>query len=453
MADYALNDRGSLQVVTENFYDAEITRVFGDLPHGVLRSYDGPARLVPEPDNPQDPTAITVRIDGQRVGHLSPQDAERYWPAITRVVASGYDAVATAHLRARSVETDDASEVDADLRLDLSAPDLLFPLNSAPQRATVLPQGSSIKVLDEQDHADYLHSILPSTGEGRLMLTLEVNQIRTPAGEHLDIVEVLHQRQLVGRLSTQLSEQFIPVIRHAFEHDLLTAAWGTIRGTAFEVSLTVQADRPDMIPDEWYETLPREFLPLEPEAPSYRVPDAYVPSELERTRPVRRRRRTSGSTQHSGRAGSTRTAIPGDEAVREDPARTGAPARSERTGRTASADAQRPARSQAARRGTGGKGVDGTFIGLLLVTAALLVLGLIFLGREPLVTALCVIAAAAAGAMALYLRSVLRAPVGDAPSEDGRRGEALEGGRPATRDDIPVIAPQDQAPTATTRES
>ena len=35
MADYPLNDRGSLQVVTENFYDAEIIRVFGDLPLGL----------------------------------------------------------------------------------------------------------------------------------------------------------------------------------------------------------------------------------------------------------------------------------------------------------------------------------------------------------------------------------------------------------------------------------
>ena len=69
----------------------------------------------------------------------------------------------------------------------------------APAQAAVLPQGSSIKVLDESQHAEYLHSVLPRTGEGRVMLTLEVNQVRTPAGEHVDIVEVLHQRQVVRR--------------------------------------------------------------------------------------------------------------------------------------------------------------------------------------------------------------------------------------------------------------
>ena len=60
MADYPLNDRGSLQVVTENFYDAEIIRVFGDLPLGTPRSYDGPAVLVPEPDHPVDLSLIHI---------------------------------------------------------------------------------------------------------------------------------------------------------------------------------------------------------------------------------------------------------------------------------------------------------------------------------------------------------------------------------------------------------
>ena len=448
MADYPLNDRGSLQVVTENFYDAEIIRVFGDLPLGTPRSYDGPAVLVPEPDHPVDPTTITVRINGQRVGHLAPPDAERYWPAITRVVASGYQAVAVAHLKAALVAEDETTEVDADLRLDLSAPDLLFPLNSAPQRATVLPQGSSIKVLEESQHAEYLHSVLPRTGEGRVMLTLEVNQVRTPAGEHVDIVEVLHQRQVVGRLSTQLSEVFIPVIRHAFEHDLLTAAWGTIRGTSYEVSLTVQAARPDMIPDEWFERLPREFLPLEPESDSYRVPNAYVPSELEASRPSRWRRRSGGA---AGGAETARGAFPGlaGRGEQEDSSSSSSgrrPSRAERSaqrgGRTAAAGGERETRSGRP---------DGTFVALLVITAALVVLGLIFVGREPLVTALCLIAALAAGLMAFYLRSVM--PGAPRPDDQDRDAVRQDSTGPDTRDDIAAVAPESAQTSTTPNES
>ena len=52
--------------------------------------------------------------------------------------------------------------------LSLSAPGSLFPLNDAPTRATLLPQGPSMKVLDEKEHSEYLHSILPPSGEGRV---------------------------------------------------------------------------------------------------------------------------------------------------------------------------------------------------------------------------------------------------------------------------------------------
>lgn len=505
MADFALNDRGSLQVVTENFYDAEILRVLGPLSIGTVESYDGPARLVPEPDNPYDPRTISVRIRGERVGHLGRPDAERYWSAITRIVASGYEPVASAHLRASLVVEDDFTEVDAELRLDLSAPDLLFPLNQAPQRATVLPRGSSIKVLEEQEHAEYLHLILPRTGEGRLMLTLEVNQIRTPTGEHVDIVEVLHQRQVVGRLSTQLSEQFIPVIRHAFDHEMLTAAWGTIRGTSYEVSLTVQAARPDTIPQQWYDELPREFLPLEPEAESYRIPDAYVPAESERARPARRRRRPAGSSpaghhEHhhhqderaergSGHgAAHGRGTAPGHDERAAASLGDGRTAGSGATGSSAvgartigsrlaglraagsRAAARRPVGSQnsnraparppvarsstdrtsmqrsgadrpraAVERDPGGP--DRTFLGLLVITALLVILGLVFAALEPLITALCLIAAVATGFMAFYLHSVMRTPEVSAPEHDAGEHETGDAGEHEAHiiDEVPSV--------------
>lgn len=91
-----------------------------------------------------------------------------------------------------------------------------------------------------------------------------------------------HDRKLVGRLSTQMSEQLTPVIRYAFENDRLTSAWGTIRGNTLELSLTVQAARPADIPQEWYETLPNNVPALLPVGEEYDVPAAFVPTEGER---------------------------------------------------------------------------------------------------------------------------------------------------------------------------
>ena len=284
MTDYVLGDRGTVQVITDDYYDAEILQVFEELLIDRERVWNGEVRLVPEPDNPYQPQAIAVYADDLKLGRLSPEDSAAYWGPITRVVASGYDAVTRMQLSAVLRGVTSETHIESSGQLSLSAPGSLFPLNNAPTQATLLPQGASMKVLDEKDHSEYLHSILPPSGEGRVILSLENNQIKHADGRVVDSVDILHDRKVVGRLSTQISEQLAPVIRYAYEHDKLTSAWGTIRGNSFELSLTVQAARPSEIPAEWYQELPNYLPELLPAAPSYEVPPAYVPTEGEATR-------------------------------------------------------------------------------------------------------------------------------------------------------------------------
>lgn len=283
MVDYALGDRGSVDIVTDDYYEAETLQIFEELHIDRERIWYGEARLVPEPDNPYEPNSIAVYIDEFKVGRMSPADSAAYWDSITRVVASGYEPIAHLQLSAVAVRAEGGGmHVKSTGVLSLSAPSSLFPLNDAPTRATLLPQGPSMKVLDEKEHSEYLHSILPPSGEGRVILTLEANQLKTSDGRFVDSVEVRHDRKLVGRLSTQMSEQLAPVIRYAFENDRLTSAWGTIRGNTLELSLTVQAARPADIPQQWYETLPNNVPALLPVGEEYDVPAAFVPTEGER---------------------------------------------------------------------------------------------------------------------------------------------------------------------------
>ena len=283
MVDYALGDRGSVNIVTDDYYEAETLQIFEELHIDRERIWYGEARLVPEPDNPYEPNSIAVYIDEFKIGRMSVEDSAAYWDSITRVVASGYEPIAHLQLSAVAVRAEGGGmHVKSTGVLSLSAPGSLFPLNDAPTRATLLPQGPSMKVLDEKEHSEYLHSILPPSGEGRVILTLEANQLKTSDGRFVDSVEVRHDRKLVGRLSTQMSEQLTPVIRYAFENDRLTSAWGTIRGNTLELSLTVQAARPADIPQEWYETLPNNVPALLPAGEEYEVPPAFVPTEGER---------------------------------------------------------------------------------------------------------------------------------------------------------------------------
>lgn len=297
MTDYVLGDRGTVHIITDDFYDAEILQVFEELQIDRERVWNGEARLVPEPDNPYQPYTIAVYVDDLKVGRFSEEDADSYWAPITRVVASGYEAVAHLQLSAVLRRLSGDSFIESAGTLSLSAPGSLFPLNQAPTQAALLPQGSSIKVLDEKNHSEYLHGILPASGEGRVILSLENNPIKHSDGRLTECVEVFHDRKMVGRLSTQISEQLAPVIRYAYDHDKLTSAWGTIRGNAFELSLTVQAVRPSEISDEWFEHLPNNVPELLPLADSYDVPDAYVATdgELHRASTTKKKRGFIGS--------------------------------------------------------------------------------------------------------------------------------------------------------------
>ncbi|MEX3593285.1 hypothetical protein [Kocuria carniphila] len=388
MTDYALNDRGSLDVVTENFYDTEIMRVFGGLSVGRSQTWAGLAALVPEPDHPFDPRTISVRIGENKVAHLPTQDAHRDWDPIARVVASGYTPVVPLKLDARLERNDGLAEVDASAVISIAPPDLLFPINPAPIQAAVLPQGSSIKVLDEQDFAEYLHSIVPASGEGRVIVTLEANKVRNSHGVTVDTVDVLYERKQVGRLSTQMSQQFIPIINHAFDHNLLTAAWGTIRGSAFEVSMTLQAARASEVPDAWYEELPNDVPELVEEAETYDVPPAYIPVETDRGRNSKKWRKgyTAAHPQGPADAAASRPAA-GSSRVAEDPLAIG----------------DRPASDR--RRAP--KGAKAAVLALALLTLVLIVGAVVMISFEPLATTLFAIVAVATGFMAFYLNRTL----------------------------------------------
>ena len=284
LVDYILGDRGSVEIVTDGYYEAETLQVFEELHIDRERIWFGEAHLVPEPDNPYEPKSIAVYIDELKVGRMSVKDSAAYWEPITRVVASGYVPVVHLQLSAIARRVGEGTRIESYGVLSLSAPGSLFPINQAPARAALLPQGQSMKVLDEKDHSEYLHSILPPNGEGRVILTLEANQMKLSDGRLIDTVEVLHDRKLVGRLSTQMSAQLAPVVKYAYDRNRLTSAWGTIRGNSLELSLTVQALRASEIPAEWYRTLPNNVPELLPEGVAYEVPDAYVATEGENNR-------------------------------------------------------------------------------------------------------------------------------------------------------------------------
>ncbi|MBL8927839.1 MAG: hypothetical protein JNM77_16650 [Pseudonocardia sp.] len=76
-----LGGRHDLEVVGESQYQEALWRVAGGRRDERVR-VEVQAVLLPEPDNPYDPNAITVLIDGAKVGYLCRDDAQAYRPGL-----------------------------------------------------------------------------------------------------------------------------------------------------------------------------------------------------------------------------------------------------------------------------------------------------------------------------------------------------------------------------------
>jgi HIRAN domain len=75
-----------LEVVGESFYQDALWRALGRRSTGRVRK-EIQAVLVADTDNPYDANAISVWIDGRKVGHLAREDAEAYRPGLLALQA------------------------------------------------------------------------------------------------------------------------------------------------------------------------------------------------------------------------------------------------------------------------------------------------------------------------------------------------------------------------------
>jgi hypothetical protein len=78
-----------LDIVGEAQYQRPLAALAGDMTRGGRTVADGLAILTPEPENPYDPDAIAVMIEGERVGYLSREDAIRYQAPVEAAASQG----------------------------------------------------------------------------------------------------------------------------------------------------------------------------------------------------------------------------------------------------------------------------------------------------------------------------------------------------------------------------
>ncbi|MDQ0144654.1 HIRAN domain-containing protein [Pseudarthrobacter niigatensis] len=229
--------------------------------------------LVAEPDNPHDANAISVRWRGRVLGYLSREDALRYKQPVRRIIASGLLAATTARIWGY----DDGGQLRARVTVALPEPELIVPLNEAPAGlSTLLPWGSGIQVLKEENHFDILFSHVPTEGRGLLLVSLhkEINTLKN--GTQRPFVEVRLDGKRVGELSNVTSAHLLPLLEHIEAVGETAVAYAKITGSALAAQLVLQAAKSTEISNDWLSSGPHPAPKLLPLAANYEVPAAYA---------------------------------------------------------------------------------------------------------------------------------------------------------------------------------
>ncbi|MCO4275936.1 HIRAN domain-containing protein [Pseudarthrobacter sp. HLT3-5] len=229
--------------------------------------------LVAEPDNPYDSNAISVRWNGHVLGYLSREDAIRYTEPVRRIIASGFVAATTARVWAY----DEGDRLRARVTVALPEPELIAPVNEAPTGVnTLLPWGSAIQVLKEENHFDILSRHVPADGVGLLLVSLHKENYTLKNGTQRPFVEVRLNRERVGELSNVTSAHLLPILEHTEAVGETALAYAKITGSALAAQLVLHAAKATEISNDWLVKGPHSAPKLLPPTARYDVPPAYV---------------------------------------------------------------------------------------------------------------------------------------------------------------------------------
>lgn len=195
--------------------------------------------LIPELEGPRGPWAISVRTAGRTLGYLDAEISPGWAAVIRRVVGSGFVPTTSSRIGAYEYDGWDGLEFRAWVRIALGKPRDALPLNDPPAVPfTLLPRSSIVQVTKEDEHFDELLKFVPKGGYGTLFVTLHEQTSGSKAKPH---VEVRINDKRVGQLTPQMSQRFLPMIRHLQDRGLVTASWGDITGSAVAAEVRIDA--------------------------------------------------------------------------------------------------------------------------------------------------------------------------------------------------------------------
>ena len=253
--DYELDGQNTQNAVVRSLFPADWS--------GEGTQIDRDFETIPEPKGPHGIWGISVRADGRTLGYIDGEDGRAWAAALRRVVASGLIPVTQGQIWAYESGWDDLGSLRQEfVSASVSRPKPCLSIDPPTSPYTMLPRSSIVQVTKEDQHTDALLKFVPQGGYGVLFVTLQ-EQLAV-RGSARPYVEVRIDDEPIGQLTPQMSQRFLPMIRHLRERGLLTACWGDITGSAIAAEVRIDGVKSNEASTELLDGTPRTIPQLVP---------------------------------------------------------------------------------------------------------------------------------------------------------------------------------------------
>lgn len=234
----------TVQVVGEFYRQAAYERIFQGLPKdGTWCNLDLTADLYPDPTNPYSRSggAVSVWVEGYHAGFLADEQAAYYSPTL-RDMAENHSQFLRVEARVSGTFQTQKRSWHIDTRLGLPKPADITPRNQLPDgELELIPSGRVIQVTGEENHMDYLSTIVDPSGPAHYAATLRPTQMGTRT--FYDTVQVLIDGNEVGVFSRSMGEQTVALVKLITDAGRVPVARATVEGNALRAEVKIRMQR------------------------------------------------------------------------------------------------------------------------------------------------------------------------------------------------------------------
>lgn len=274
--------RGYSEVVGESNYTEALSRL---VPRSVTEwsSRECDFELVPEPDNPFDSSAVSVRQEGEVVGYLPREAAAQWTPIVRRVIASGLVPTVSGTVRGSwhrdwnwEKNREGALKLHASVAIHVSGETGQLPINDPPTVVhTLLPRGGALQIQGIEDSYQVFRTITDSHGPITALVDLTSAASGGRSSGRIVIAKIGGQQ--IGWLTPVSSKRLVPAIDHLISRGVLPVAIFEGELSAVAVNGKLHVARADQMGEDVLNGAPTRVRRLVPRGQSaaFPVPLAY----------------------------------------------------------------------------------------------------------------------------------------------------------------------------------